>query len=90
MGSIKRKIARNKAKKAEKEMKQQMHMFGKLGEECAACQTPFDKKSKEHAMTWNVVVREKEEKVNLYCPECWDRANKIIEDFNDRQEQKNV
>ena len=90
MGSIKRKIARNKAKKAEKEMKQQMHMFGKLGEECAACQTPFDKKSKEHAMTWNVVVREEEEKVNLYCPECWDKANKIIKDFNDRQEQKNV
>ena len=89
MGSIKRKIARNKAKKAEKEMKQQMHMFGKLGEECTSCQTPFDKKSKEHAVTLNVVVREKEEKVNLYCPECWDKANKIIKDFEEREAKKN-
>ena len=56
-------------------------MFDKLAEECAACQAPFDKKSKEHAMTWKVVVREKEEIVRLYCPECWDKANKLIEEI---------
>ena len=94
MGSLKRKILRNKTKKikkdVEKQMKRQLMMFDKLKDECASCEKPYDKKSKEHAMTWNVVVREKEEKVNLYCPECWDKANKIIKDFNDRQEQKNV
>tara|TARA_B100000287_G_scaffold412182_1_gene442354 strand:- start:206 stop:526 length:321 start_codon:yes stop_codon:yes gene_type:complete len=86
MGSLKRKIARNKAKKEKKEfekvMKQQLFMFDKLGNECSACSKPYDKKSKEHAMTWKVVVREKEEVVRLYCPECWDKANKIIEEFN--------
>ena len=87
MGSLKRKMARNKAKKEKKEfekvMKQQLFMFDKLGDECAACSKPYDKKSKEHAMTWNVVVREQEEIVRLYCPECWDKANKIIKEIKD-------
>ncbi len=86
MGSLKRKMTRNKLKRAKKdfkkEMKRQMMMFDKLENECAACQKPFDKKSKEHAMSWRVVVREEEEVVRLYCPECWDKANKIIEEFN--------
>jgi len=86
MGSLKRKISRKKAKREKKEfekvMKQQLMMFDKLGTECAACNKPYDKKSKEHAMTWRVVVREKEEVVRLYCPACWDKANKIIEEYN--------
>ncbi len=91
MGSLKRKLARNKAKKAKKRMTEQISMFDALGDECAACQTPFDKKSKDHVSTWNVVVREKEKVVRLYCPECWDKANKLIEeiqnDFRDRSER---
>ena len=82
MGSLKRKIARNRSKRAKKELKRQLMMFDKISQECAVCEEPFDRKSKEHAMTWNVVVREKEEVVRLYCPECWDKANKIIEEFN--------
>jgi len=82
MGSLKRKYARNRVKRAQKEIKQQLTMFGKLGNKCDTCEEPYDKKSKEHAMTWNVVVREKENVVRLYCPECWGKANKIIEEFN--------
>ena len=78
MGSLKRKIARDKAKRAKKELKKKMSMFETIGDECAMCQKPFDKKSKEHAMTWNVVVREKEDVVRIYCPDCWDAAMKII------------
>ena len=63
-------------KDIKKRMKQQLTMFDKLKDECAACETPFDRKSKEHAQTWKVVVREEEEVVRLYCPECWDKANK--------------
>ena len=85
MGSLKRKMARTKAKKEskkfEKVMKQQLMMFDKLGTECAACTEPYDKKSKEHAMTWKVVVREKEEIVRLYCPDCWGKANKILKEI---------
>jgi hypothetical protein len=78
-------------KKAERKMAKKLMMFDMLDEECAACQKPFDKKSKEHATTWNVVVREQEKLVRLYCPECWDKANKIIEeiqnDLRDRSER---
>jgi len=85
MGSLKRKIVRNRAKREKKEfekvMKKQLMMFDKLEDQCAACQEPFDKKSKEHAKTWKVVVREDEEVVRLYCPQCWDKANKIIKEL---------
>ena len=86
MGSLKRKMARSALKaqkKAEKKMAKKLMMFDMLDDECAACQKPFDKKSKEHAATWNVVVREQEKLVRLYCPECWDKANKIIEEIQD-------
>ena len=83
MGSLKRKMLRNKVKRAKKEIKQQLTMFDKLGDKCDACDKLFDKKSKEHAMTWNVVVREKEKIVRLYCPECWDKANKLIKEIQD-------
>jgi len=82
MGSLKRKITRNALKaqkKAEKKVAKKLMMFDILDDECAACQEPFDKKSKEDAMTWSVVVREQEKVVRLYCPECWDKANKVIE-----------
>ena len=79
MGSLKRKMARNRAKRVKKELKQQLALFDKLGDECAACQEPFDKKSKEHATTWNVVVREEEKIVRLYCPECWNTAQNLVE-----------
>ena len=96
MGSLKRKLERNQEKKnkkaAEKKMQNQLTMFDKLEDHCAACEKPFDKNSKEHASTWNVVVREKEDVVRLYCPECWDRANKLIEeiqnDFRVQEERR--
>jgi len=84
MGSLKRKLGRKNKKKidkAEKKMAKQLMMFDMLGDQCAACDEPFDKKSKEHAMTWKVVVREKEKVVRLYCPSCWDKANNLIEEI---------
>ena len=73
-------MARKQAKKSEKRMAQQISMFENLGDECSACDKPFDKKSKEQVTTWNVVVREKEEVVRIYCPDCWGSAMKIIEE----------
>ena len=62
-----RKIRRRKEKEAKKrmakEVKQKMNMFDKIGEECLACQTPFDRTSREMVSTWSVVVRQEEEKV---------------------------
>tara|TARA_R110000824_G_scaffold367320_1_gene556468 strand:- start:580 stop:897 length:318 start_codon:yes stop_codon:yes gene_type:complete len=94
MGSLKRKIARNAQKaqsKAEKKMAKKLMMFDMLDDECAACQEPYDKNSKEHVTTWNVVVKEQEKLVRLYCPACWEKANKLIEeiqnDLRDRSER---
>jgi len=77
-----RKIKRNKQKKqkkeAQKKIKKQMFLFGKLPNKCLTCDEKFDKKSKEHALSWKVIVREKEEKVHLYCPECWGAAEDLL------------
>ena len=86
MGSLSRKLARNKAKKYKKDIKKQLMLFDKLGDECCACTKPFDKKSKEHVTTWNVVVREQEQVVRLYCPTCWDAAIKMIKDMEDQSD----
>ena len=58
-------------------------MFGKLPEECTACEAVFDKEDKEMVTTWNVVVREedKDNPVRLYCPTCWNTDQKVISNF---------
>jgi hypothetical protein len=33
-------------------------------------------------------VREEEEVVRLYCPECWDKAVEIIQNFKEHLENK--
>jgi hypothetical protein len=89
MGSIGRKMARNQKKNAKKKMKEEMALFDKLGDECLVCQKPYDKTNKEHVTNWFVTVRKQEGVVNLYCPDCWENANKIIEDFMEREAEKN-
>jgi predicted RNA-binding Zn-ribbon protein involved in translation (DUF1610 family) len=83
-----RKIKRNQEKKAKKQMenevKQKINMFGKISEECLSCEKPFNKQEKEMVSSWYVVVRE--EKVNLYCPNCWTTAQRIIKEFQDGQD----
>ena len=65
-------------------------LFDKLPDQCTNCGKPYDKKSKKMAMTWSVVVREQEQKVNLYCPECWGKAQKLIKEIKEEMnENKN-
>ena len=56
--------------KKRSELDKKVGIFEKLPSKCTNCDKPYDKKSKKMAMTWSVVVREQEEKVNLYCPVC--------------------
>jgi len=88
MGSIKRKMARKRAKRLKKDMKDQLLMFDKLPDNCLACEKEFDKKSKEHAMTWSVVVREEEKVVRLYCPDCWGMAKNLIKQVQENEEKQ--
>ena len=41
------------------------------------------KNNKKMAQNWTVVVREKQDKVNLYCDSCWKDANDMIEDIKE-------
>ena len=88
MGSLKRKMARKRAKRLKKDMKDQLLMFDKLPDNCLACEKEFDKKSKEHAMTWSVVVREEEKVVRLYCPDCWGMAKNLIKQVQENEEKQ--
>lgn len=80
--SYSRKLKRaklNKSKKrAQKELATKVALFGKLSDTCLTCEKPFDKMDKEQVMSWKVVVRKEEEVVNLYCPECWERAKQLV------------
>ena len=79
MSSLERKLRRKQdkqIKKFEKEVRKKLMMFDSTPDNCLTCQESFDKKSKEHAMSWRIVI--KEERVNLYCPNCWGLAEKII------------
>ena len=83
--SLERKLRRKKTnkakKKAEKELAAKVALFGHLPNKCLTCEAPFDKLNREQVMSWNVVVRQETEKVNLYCPECWDNAQKIVKQY---------
>ena len=81
-------MARKRAKRLKKDMKDQLLMFDKLPDNCLACEKEFDKKSKEHAMTWSVVVREEEKVVRLYCPECWGMAKNLIKQVQENEEKQ--
>ena len=87
MSNATRKIQRQKAveakKEVEKELTNKIGMFGRLPDECSACQKPFDKKSKEMAQTWIVVVRNEEKLVRLFCPECVDKVKEFLPDENE-------
>ena len=90
--SLERKLNRSKAKKAkkhaEKEMSVKVALFDKLPDECLTCEKSFDKTNKEMVTTWNVVVREEEKIVRLYCPTCWKKAIEILEDFKNHLKER--
>ena len=79
-----RKQRRTMEKKVGKENSQKLaekiFQFDQLPDECLACLRPFDKKSKEMARTWNIVVRDKDT-VRIYCPDCWKTACEIINEY---------
>ena len=62
----------------EDELTDKMLMFDQLPDECSACVKPFDRKDRDMVSSWSVVVRNDEQKVRLYCPTCWDAAQKAV------------
>ena len=74
--------------KKKPDLEKKIGLFDKLPDHCTNCLCPYDKKSKEMAMTWSVVVREQENKVNLYCPTCWDKAQSVLEELGIKPHEK--
>jgi uncharacterized protein with PIN domain len=68
-------------KDKEKDLKQKLNMFDRLPDHCLTCNKPFNRKDKEHVQSWFVVVKNSEQSVKIYCPECWDKATKIVEEY---------
>ena len=86
--SVARKFRRAKKKRAEKDMQTKLGLFDKLPDHCLTCFTPYDKMNKEQVKTWNVVVREKEGRVNLYCPDCWKKATNLVKEIGKELNEK--
>lgn len=82
MNRAQRRAAAKRNKKNENsEVEEKMALFGKLPDECLACQASFDKKDKKQVMSWSVVVRNDTEQVRLYCPDCWSKAKAVVEAY---------
>lgn len=81
---LKRKIKRNKVKKVKKDFKKSLNLFHSIPDRCSVCEESFDKSNKEQVKTWNVAVREKQNTINLYCPSCWGKAKKLINDIKEQ------
>jgi hypothetical protein len=70
---------RLKKNKGNDKLAQKISTFSHRPDACSACEAAFDAKSKEHAQTWRVVVRENPTRVTLFCPECIERAKEVLD-----------
>jgi hypothetical protein len=62
-------------------LQEKLLLFGKMGDKCIGCSKPFDRKSREHAQTWTVMVFNERQEVKLYCPECRQDVQAWAEDL---------
>jgi len=70
-----------KSKVKTTDMEQKLGLFDLMPDECLVCHKSFDKTNKDMVKTWNVVVREQEKNVRIYCPTCWNKAVKILKEI---------
>jgi len=82
MSNLLKKIERSqtleKRKEVEKDLSEKVGMFSRLPDKCDVCSAQFDKKSREMANTWVVVVKYEESVVRLFCPQCIDKAKEAV------------
>jgi len=60
-------------------MEDKLVMFGHLPESCSACTAPFDKTNRDMVFSWRVVVREQQESVTLFCPDCIKKTQEVLD-----------
>ena len=76
MSSVARKI-----KKQNQLIQEKVMLFDALPNKCNGCQEPYDKKNKEQATTWSVMVFNESKSVRLFCPTCYRNVQAWAEDF---------
>ena len=84
MSKLERKIKRRKAqqeeRKAKKELARQLNNMQQMPNNCSSCDKKFDRKSKQHAMTWKVVAYNDKSKIRLFCPDCIEKTKRILDE----------
>jgi len=83
MGKLSKKVGRKKQVQAKKDAQEKLvrsvSMFGLRPDACSTCSAPFDKNSREMALTWRVVTNEEEKRVTLICPDCHQKIDEGIQ-----------
>ena len=79
--AAKKKKDKAQAQQQQEKLSKQMNMFDRLPEACSACGKEFPKTREAH-MSWRVTVRNKEQQVRLFCPNCQDKVKTIMENNN--------
>ena len=83
MGKLSKKVGRKKQVQAKKDAQEKLvrsvSMFGLRPDACSTCSAPFDKNSREMAMTWRVIVSEEKKRVTLVCPDCQQKVDEGIQ-----------
>ena len=79
-----------KSKKKTTELDKKLGLFDMLPSECLVCHKSFDRTSKEMVKTWNVVVREKQRVVRVYCPTCWTKAKNLLEELGLDSDERQI
>jgi hypothetical protein len=72
-----------KKNKGNEKLAQKISSFSHRPDTCSACDAAFDPKSKDHANTWRVVVKENPTRVSLFCPDCIQKAQEILDVHNE-------
>ena len=81
-----REAAKAARRSGSEEMEKKLLMLNKLKDKCRACEKTFDKSDSKMISEWTVVVREAEDKIHLYCPSCWEKAQNIVKDISSIEE----
>ena len=80
---------KNKQKGSKKKnLDEKLGLFDLIPKDCMICHAQFDKTNREMVTTWHVTVREKEKIVRVYCPTCWSKAEKLINELGTKQNEE--
>lgn len=70
-----------KLKRRAKAIEEKVMLFDALPDKCNGCSEHYDKKNKEQATTWSVMVFNETKSVRLFCPTCYKNVQAWAEDF---------